>query len=117
MEHNKLIIFIDLIVLSLLILFISGCSNEQTPESNTTFDELMAIDDINNTIKISYLDFMSEGLDANNLYIGLQNYSTKRLEFPVNWGVRIFMDQVNQEGWIEVENEGTYLPSIEGGYH
>ncbi len=115
--RNKLIrinnIKISFVVILCLLSSISACSKELTSEINPYFDELMATEDLNQTIQVSYLSFMANPLDKSVFPIGIENNSNNIIDFPVNLGIRIFMES-KPNYWIEINNQGIYLPSEDG---
>jgi hypothetical protein len=96
----------------LLLVGILAILNKQTPQQFTTINDLMAIEDMNDTILLSYLPYMTE--QSGGKMYELRNYSDSRVEFPEDFGVRIFMKPGIQERWVEIKNDMTYS-TMQGG--
>ncbi len=102
------------IIFLILSIFITSCERQQSSGNNSFFDSLMSSNDLNKTIQISNLDFMTNGLDPGFYSIGLQNNSDMDVVFPVDYGLKIFMSNGNKDDWEEIDYEGNYHPSAEG---
>jgi hypothetical protein len=116
MNRKRLVLGLSIVLslpVFLLLLILVFLDKQSSPQSSMSFDDLMAIEDMNETIRLSDLPFMTEGMDSNLMAIGLRNYSDGRVEFPVNWGVRIFINNGIQSGWTEIKNDMTYT-TIQG---
>ncbi len=101
-----------LLMFSVFVLTVSGCS-VSSKKTNDTFENYMNIDDLNNSIKIKYLDFVT-GPNPDDLELAIYNNSNYRINFPVDWGIKIFMNQENSSDWLELANGMNYLPTYTG---
>jgi hypothetical protein len=99
----------------LLTLFLMFLDIQAPPQSSLSFDDLMAIEDMNETIRLSYHPYMTEQSEGKIYNLRLRNYSDSRVEFPVNYGVRMFITTGVQERWVEIKNDMNYYAPTQGG--
>jgi hypothetical protein len=115
-KSNKIVnIFLALILPIILIIAILVFLDKPTSlQSKLSFDDLMTVKDINETIQLFYLPHMTNQSEGKIYDIQLKNYSENRVEFQVNYGMRIFIDQGIQGGWTEIKNDVNYFGPAQG---
>ncbi len=118
MSSRKRLVLSLFLGLGLPVLLLMGTLlilNEQTPQQLTNINDLMAIEDMNVSIQLSYHPYMTEQSEGKIYNLRLRNYSDNRVEFPVNYGVRMFITTGVQERWAEIKNDMNYYAPTQGG--
>ncbi len=113
-KFAKITEILNIMIISFLIFGISACSQKQISTTNSNFNKLMVANDLNHSIKVSYLEFMKTGGEKYDLPIGVQNQSESIIDFPVDYGIKIFIKRSESTDWLEIKDDVTSYPSSEG---
>mgnify|MGYP007068807750 CR=1 FL=1 len=92
-------------------MMLGGCAPKLAWEDNDAFADFLAIKDVNDSLAVTYLDFMSEGQIGSSISLDIRNSSNNKIGFPDDWGVRIYLK--TDDVWMEVSNKTTYYQTHE----
>lgn len=93
--------------LIILTLTVTSCERSSNQTNNISIDDLFSVEDINNSIILTDITNISGG-SSGEYWIDIKNVSKDYINFPVDWGVKIFIKQLNSEDWIEIKNSVAY---------
>ena len=112
MKSKKREIELLLTFLTIFIISITSCS-DNISTTNEIINNLLAFEDLNKSLQLSDQSPFC-GVAHDNFCIGIQNTSKDYIDFPVDWGVKIFIKKSNSSDWIEIKNDVKYHPSNNG---
>ncbi|MBI5955294.1 MAG: hypothetical protein HY865_26860 [Chloroflexi bacterium] len=104
--------FWKIIVVSLLMTLVYGCSNDKVDETDNlqeSFTSIVPVSDINNSLKINIIyEEQVEYKFGSDVKVVIENVSDKKIFLPSDSSVlRAFVAKNNT--WFEVENYAAYL--------
>ncbi len=103
---NKL----GLIVLFALVL-LSACQSDNSLDKDAAFLSLLGVSNVNQSVSLTSQDFLNDGKIGGYIDLGIENLSNQEVEFPYDYGTRLFVYQEHEGEWIEIENKITYFAS------
>jgi hypothetical protein len=101
---DRTILFMNLVVI------LTSCIGRSVSVKDSSFAGMFPIDDINESLELSFVEVYSSELVENEVTLNLENLSPTIVIFPPNYGARGFMYNSVNEVWIEISNKIMFYP-------
>ena len=88
---------------------IGACVSRHGTKDTNSSSDFLAVKDLNESLRLTYVDYINEGHIKSRVFLEVRNYSNKSIWFPDDWGVKIYKEE--KSDWVEIPNSITYIQS------